>query len=70
MYWRRHPNFDAVRHMGRWSSERTARLYIQDGLARLAEMSFEVSEEPFKKFYALFLYLRQNTSLRNSGERG
>ena len=44
MHWRKNPNMDVIRHMGRWSSERTARLYIQDGLARLAEMHFQVSK--------------------------
>ena len=68
MYWRKNPNMDAIRHLGRWSSDRTARLYIQDGLARLAEMHFQISKPPLRQFYSL--YCRESLSLRNPGGRG
>ena len=68
MYWRKHPNMDAIRLMGRWASDKSARVYIQDGMSRLAEMQFSVTQPPLKDFYAL--YSRQGSSLRNSRGRG
>ena len=68
MYWRKNPNMDSIRLMGRWASEKTARIYIQDGMSRLAEMQFSVAAPPLQKFYSL--YARQGSSLRNSRERG
>ena len=37
-YFTKHPSMDWLRLMGRWSSDRTVRVYVNDGLARLAEM--------------------------------
>ena len=68
MYWRKNPNMDAIRLLGRWSSDRTARIYIQDGMSRLAEMQFSCADSPLREFYSV--YSRQSSPLRNSRGRG
>ena len=49
MYFTRNPQMDWLRSMGRWSSDRTVRIYVNDGLAQLAQMRYDVRTDPLKK---------------------
>ena len=49
MYFTRNPQMDWLRLMGRLSSDRTVRMYVNDGLAELAQMRYDVRTEPLKK---------------------
>ena len=42
MYFQKHPSFDSVRQLGRWGSDRTARIYINDGVALRLLLTFRV----------------------------
>ena len=46
MYFQKNPSFDAVRQLGRWSSDRTARIYLNDAMASLALMRLDVTSKP------------------------
>lgn len=54
MYFQKNPSFDSVRQLGRWGSDRTARVYINDGVARLAEITFDISRPPLKAPFSFF----------------
>ena len=51
MYFRKNSSFDFVRQLGRWNSDRTARIYLNDGLARLAAMTFDALKPPIRAFF-------------------
>ena len=52
-YWfSKHGSLDRVVVLGRWQAQRTARMYINEGLAILAEMTFPESQlRPFLTLY-------------------
>lgn len=55
MYFTKNPSMDWLRLMGRWSSDRTVRVYVNDGLARLAEMHYDVSKPPLRAYFSSYL---------------
>ena len=48
MWFRKKASLDYVKLMGRWASDRTVRLYINDGLAQLASMHYEIHKPPLQ----------------------
>ena len=54
-YWfSKHHNLDRLLIQGRWASQRTARIYINEGLAMLASMNLPSSHPSLKPFLAVF----------------
>ena len=54
MYFSKNPRLDYLRLLGRWSSDKTVRVYINDGLAQLAQMEFNVHKTPFQRFFLAY----------------
>ena len=50
MFFRKGTSLDKVKLLGRWASDRTVRIYINDGLAQLASMQYDVHRPPLKQF--------------------
>ena len=51
-WFHKHGNFDKLLVLGRWQAVKTARIYLNDGLAMLAEMNMPVrSLKPFHQVY-------------------
>ena len=70
MYFTKNPSVDWLRVAGRWSSDRTVRMYVNDGLARLAEMQYDVSKPPLRAYFAEYLahVSRRVATSRGRGE--
>lgn len=56
MYFRKRLSLDYVKLMGRWASDRTVRVYINDGLAQLASMQVDVHKPPLKQYFSRYLH--------------
>ena len=74
MYFAKNPQMDWLRLMGRWSSDRTVRVYVNDGLAQLAEMRYDIRKPPLHSCYLAFhaqtrLEHASGMSLRGRGKR-
>ena len=68
-------SFDRLLVQGRWAAARTARVYLNDGLAQLADMSLSVSNSsliPYVRLYRKSPLLEPGSSLgrSRSGGRG
>ena len=55
MYFRKKASLDYVKLMGRWASDRTVRLYINDGLAQLASMQYDIRKPPLHAYFVRYL---------------
>ena len=52
-WFHRHGNFDKLLVLGRWQAAKTARIYINDGLAMLAELKLPQKHlQPFQQVYS------------------
>ena len=54
MFFRKGTSLDKVKLLGRWASDRTVRIYINDGLAQLASMQYDVHRPPLKQFFSRY----------------
>ena len=71
-WFRHHGSFDKILVQGRWAAPRAAKLYINEGLALLAELRIPLS--PYKAFLAKYhrstQWSQKLEQLRRAGGRG
>ena len=75
----KHQSLDRILVQGRWQAQKTARIYINEGLAILAGMKFRANDSNIRPFVNVFLQtvkypqfrtLEPSTKVERSGGRG